>query len=914
MSRRTWIALLALAGLVAPAAASGFNVIVPVGDPTRGLPASPDAYLPPFDHWDFREFSTCKVPFTIHAQGTPDVAGVGAFGAVDAAANQWSFQGESRIALERRPATTATNTFGRDGENVVTWTAGVAANEAMFPARDDVDLVPGGVGQDAADAGGPRLQGIALNRRIIAFGPDGEANSAPVGDDIFIGQGDIETLRRLGIDVEAGIYAGPNGRVDTLANNGRVFAVTFIYSDIDSGVIEEADILFNDRDIAWSTTEIAPRNPTYAMDVWSVAVHEFGHLLGLHHVGFAISQEADPVMTSMRGETYRYPGVRRSVQGDDAAGVEFLYSPDLGDAPDPLVPPNVGTYPTEVRSAGAGRMLNGAPLDAPLLGAVHLFDDYEFLGLGSTGECAPADPDGDAADDGVDFLGGRSFNPGVAKDMDIKIAYLDLPVRYNLKLCVGGDKDKQNCTGSSDCPGGVCTDDLQARLYLNGWCDWNANGDFEDPGEKFINDGPINPFSPGHGFTAGRVGPGRRSITARYSVVPPLDAEPQVYCRFRLDRGEDAGELNNVNGDLSGSRGVAQWGEVEDYRLIRAAAGAGLRWEPSEVCLLPSPGETGTCTVSLDVDLGDGGPILVGGLTGAVQVSSPWIRIDSAEVVAPGLWEAQVDISPDGGSASVFAVMDPGDPGLGCNNWSVAARAPVLEIAYTVLPEAPLGEIATLDMSAAIAQHVPNAASGACEPVPLEDLGIAREDVEATLRIVSDDESAPVLTVQTEVAGAPALRITADDGGGSGVDPATLAVTFDTDVVGLLSLDQGADLTDLPAGTNLASSFQYDAERGEFAQMSPWILEPGEHALSIRVRDRAGNFALWTGTVASASPPPAPAAPVAPAGEDGCGCRVGGGGGYGSSGALSGTALLLLARWSARRRRAPPAREVAKLP
>lgn len=73
---------------------------------------------------------------------------------------------------------------------------------------------------------------------------------------------------------------------------------------------------------------------------------------------------------------------------------------------------------------------------------------------------------------------------------------------------------------------------------LYGWIDWNADGDFTDPGEKIA--GPINLFESG-------------TTTLTLAVPAYADTSRSVYARFRI--GE-----NKPN-----PSGLQTWGEVEDY-------------------------------------------------------------------------------------------------------------------------------------------------------------------------------------------------------------------------------------------------------------------------------------------------------------------------------------------------------------
>ncbi len=94
------------------------------------------------------------------------------------------------------------------------------------------------------------------------------------------------------------------------ANTGIVALTPVWFSG--SGVISDADILFNGADFAF-TTEDAP----FAFDVQDVATHELGHLLGLDHSGWAgatMYPYVDPTVI-----------LHRSISGDDERGLRDAY-------------------------------------------------------------------------------------------------------------------------------------------------------------------------------------------------------------------------------------------------------------------------------------------------------------------------------------------------------------------------------------------------------------------------------------------------------------------------------------------------------------------------------------------------------------------------------------------------------------
>jgi hypothetical protein len=111
------------------------------------------------------------------------------------------------------------------------------------------------------------------------------------------------------------------------------------------------------------------------------------------------------------------------------------------------------------------------------------------------------------------------------------------------------------------------------RLYLNAWADWDRDGLWL-PSEKIIGIAPgdfaIDPRSDPQ-FADDNRGSFRFSVP-----IPSTAASGGIYFRFRLDYGEDVGQLEAVNPTLNEERGVAQFGEVEDYCIALAPLFEGL--------------------------------------------------------------------------------------------------------------------------------------------------------------------------------------------------------------------------------------------------------------------------------------------------------------------------------------------------
>ncbi|MBL8856906.1 MAG: IPT/TIG domain-containing protein [Planctomycetes bacterium] len=107
------------------------------------------------------------------------------------------------------------------------------------------------------------------------------------------------------------VYFDENGSSGYFPNGTGIVAITPVWFTA-SGVISDADILFNGRDFNFTT-----RGAYGCFDVQDIATHEIGHLLGLDHSGWAGATMYPYVDTTII--------LHRSLSMDDVCGLRAAY-------------------------------------------------------------------------------------------------------------------------------------------------------------------------------------------------------------------------------------------------------------------------------------------------------------------------------------------------------------------------------------------------------------------------------------------------------------------------------------------------------------------------------------------------------------------------------------------------------------
>ena len=246
---------------------------------------------------------------------------------------------------------------------------------------------------------------------------------------------------------------------------------------------------------------------------------------------------------------------------------------DFGDAPDPSYPTTMQNWGARAEDLGEewlGRdpalplqwVYNIPQVPPPPTGSTPEYDAFN-------GPLWPPDPDGvqnlinmDAADDGVMLLGPFQFSqPGLPPAQAtvrifVDTANNDVADAASGRYALAG----ANPLGTSVAvPGdGVHGPGNNRNLWVNAWFDWNRNGSFDDPNEHvFMLACNPTAFVPAHGAVY--------DVTFNMPPAPAGATNGPLYARFRLDYGENSGQMippNSNNPVLPHNVGPSPAGQV----------------------------------------------------------------------------------------------------------------------------------------------------------------------------------------------------------------------------------------------------------------------------------------------------------------------------------------------------------------
>ncbi len=107
------------------------------------------------------------------------------------------------------------------------------------------------------------------------------------------------------------------GRTLSAPEGSGVIAVTRLNSDVVTGTISDADIIYNGRDFRFSSNPVGAQ-----IDLLDVTIHEIGHLFGLNHTPLSGDPALQPTMNPFYSGS---PGEASSLSPDDIAGISTMY-------------------------------------------------------------------------------------------------------------------------------------------------------------------------------------------------------------------------------------------------------------------------------------------------------------------------------------------------------------------------------------------------------------------------------------------------------------------------------------------------------------------------------------------------------------------------------------------------------------
>lgn len=550
-----------------------------------------------FFHWDLREFANCAVPWcnTVAATGDASTTPNNARTAIENAFNTWDAVSPAIINFNRTPNSVAINTAGMDNNNTMLWDGGIAANLTALGAPGSGTLAVTFIFYD----GRCRIRESDIlfndvdyqwkngNNSLSLYVPSANTPTFALADGqtltLKINGGAVQTITFRAADfadianaTRAEVAAEINGQLvggSAASLTSNVVGIRSSRTTYDGNTSIEVTGGTANGVLGFPTTVWISKG----VDVESIALHEIGHFLGIHHTSQA-NPEPNLVLFNAAMFWLAPPDgtTKRALAPNDVQALNFLYTPDLGDAPDGALNAVSGSYQSHVHTTlpqgGAAGTLNGVTRFQPGDGPVHLFgfkgpnipaappvpaqdyskDRFEWLGADmddNAAECEARLTDQDQFDDGVTLA---KFTKGKPTRITVMVTRSTVPGRY------------------------AAVD--SARINFNGYIDFNNDSKFTSPADLQLWWAGIPAATVAAGtLTSKNFVPALSDLSTNpmklvFDVPVPANAPDNTWGRFRLDFGEDEGRASNVpaggwEGNLAPATGEAQFGEVEDYPI-----------------------------------------------------------------------------------------------------------------------------------------------------------------------------------------------------------------------------------------------------------------------------------------------------------------------------------------------------------